>query len=96
VRFASYGYAGFFDVVKIEQAQLDAIYRFDLELVEHVDTIEAAISELKSKAATPDGLKTTCAELSTQIDKTGRVFDERYKAINTFDAGKPPGQPMFS
>src|SRR6185369_4793306 len=33
VRFASYGYSGFFDVVKIEQDQLDSIYRFDLALV---------------------------------------------------------------
>src|SRR5947207_7869800 len=37
VRFASYGYAGFFDVVKIQQPQLDLIYQFDLALVEHVD-----------------------------------------------------------
>jgi hypothetical protein len=26
VRFASYGYSGFFDVVKIEQTQLDSIF----------------------------------------------------------------------
>ena len=52
---------GFFDVVKIEQAQLDSIYRFDLALVEHVDKIEAKLSELKTQAATADGLKTACA-----------------------------------
>ena len=96
VRFASYGYAGFFDVVKIEQAQLDAIYRFDLALVEHVDKIEAEISELKTKAATSDGLKTACAETSAEIDRVGRLFDDRYKAINTFSEGQPPGQPLFS
>jgi len=96
VRFASYGYAGFFDVVKIEQAQLDAIYRFDLALVEYVDKIEARLSELKSRAATADGLKTACAEVTAEIDKAGRVFDERYKAINNFEEGKPPGQPLFS
>lgn len=96
VRFASYGYAGFFDVVKIEQAQLDAIYRFDLALVEHVDKIEVEISELKTKAATSDGLKTACAETSVEIDRVGRLFDDRYKAINTFSEGQPPGQPLFS
>src|SRR5262245_12180439 len=37
IRFASYGYAGFFDAVKIEQPQLDAIYRFDLAMVERVE-----------------------------------------------------------
>lgn len=96
VRFATYGYAGFFDVVKIEQAQLDSIYRFDLALVEHVDKIEAELSELKTQAATSDGLKTACAEVTAEIDKAGRVFDERYKAINNFAEGQPPGQPLFS
>ena len=96
VRFASYGYAGFFDVVKIEQAQLDSIYSFDLALVEHVDRIEAKLSELKTQTATSDGLKTACAEVAAEIEQTGRVFDERYKAINNFSEGQPPGRPLFS
>ncbi len=96
VRFASYGYAGFFDVVKIEQAQLDSIYQFDLALVEHVDKIEAMLSELKTQAATSDGLKAACAQTTAEIDQTGRVFDDRYKAINTFAEGQPPGKPLFS
>jgi hypothetical protein len=96
VRFASYGYAGFFDVVKIEQQQLDSIYQFDLVLVEHVDKIEARISELKTKAGSPDGLKAACAEVVAETDQTHRVFDERYKAINNFAEGQPPGRPLFS
>lgn len=96
VRFASYGYAGFFDVVKIEQPQLDAIYSFDLALVEHVDKIEAKLSELKTQSATSDGLKAACAEVTAEIDQAGRVFDERYKAINNFAEGQPPGRPLFS
>ena len=74
VRFASYGYAGFFDVVKIEQAQLDSIYQFDLALVEHVDKIEAKLSELKTQAATSDGLKAASAQVTAEIDQTGRVL----------------------
>jgi hypothetical protein len=96
VRFASYGYAGFFDVVKIEEAQLDAIYQFDLALVEHVDKIEATLSELKNQAATPDGLKAACAAVTAEIDQAGRVFDDRHKSINNFSEGQPPGRPLFS
>jgi hypothetical protein len=96
VRFASYGYAGFFDVVKIEQQQLDSIYKFDLALVEHVDKIEAKLAELKSNAGTPDGLKTAAAEVTEEIEQTDHAFDERYKAINNFAEGQPPGQPLFS
>ena len=96
VRFASYGYSGFFDVVKIQQPQLDLIYQFDLALVEHVDNIEAKLSELKSSAGSADGLKSGCANLVSEIDQTDRAFDERYKAINNFEEGQAPGKPLFS
>jgi len=96
IRFASYGYAGFFDVVKIEQPQLDAIYQFDLALVEFVDGIESKITSLKNEKTTSDSLKAACSELGETIDKADRVFDERYKAINEFSEGQPPGRPLFS
>jgi vacuolar-type H+-ATPase subunit I/STV1 len=95
VRFASYGYSGFFDVVKIEQAQLDSIYQFDLALVERVDKIESEVNELKTQSATAAGLKTAAAELAAAIDETGRAFDDRYKAINNFGQEQPPGRPLF-
>lgn len=96
VRFASYGYSGFFDVVKIEQSQLDSIYRFDLALVEHVDTLDTKLGELKTRAGTAEGLKTACAELAALLDETDQAFDQRYAAINNFAEGQPPGQPLFS
>jgi len=95
VRFASYGYSGFFDVIKIEQTQLDSIYRFDLSLVEQVDKLEAKVSDLKTKAGTAEGLKTASAELAEMVDEADRAFDERYKAINNFGEGEPPGRPLF-
>jgi hypothetical protein len=95
VRFASYGYSGFFDVVKIQESQLDAIYKFDLALVDHVDKIDAKLSQLKARAGTADGLKAACAEVTGEIEQTNRAFDDRYKAINEFAEGQPPGKPMF-
>jgi hypothetical protein len=95
VRFASYGYSGFFDVVKIEQAQLDSIYRFDLALVEHVDRLEAKINELKSKAGTAEGLKVASSELAAAVDEINHAFDERARAINNFGQDQPPGRPLF-
>src|ERR1700749_125225 len=63
VRFASYGYAGFFDAVKIEGAQLEPIYPFDLSLVEKVEEFERQARELSSKGSTADGLKAAAADL---------------------------------
>ena len=95
VRFASYGYAGFFDVVKIEQQQLDSLYRFDLKLVEEVDKIEALARDFKGKAGTADGLKAATAEITNALDEAGRSFDERSKAIDSLAPDQPPGRPLF-
>lgn len=95
VRFASYGFAGFFDVVKIEQPELESIYQFDLALVEYVDRVEAKIRELKGRIGSPDELKHAVAEVDAALDEVSKTFDDRYNAINTFGQAKPPGQPMF-
>jgi hypothetical protein len=95
IRFASYGYAGFFDVVKIEQPELESIYRFDLALVEIVDRVEAKIRELIGRTSSPDELKRAVAEVDGALDEVSKTFDDRYNAINTFGQAKPPGQPMF-
>ena len=96
IRFASYGYAGFFDAVKIEEPQLERIYRFDLSLVEKVEGFERQARELAAKSATADGLKAAAAEIERAADDLNRTFDERYRAIETFGPDDAQGQPMFS
>jgi hypothetical protein len=96
IRFASYGYAGFFDTVKIEEPQLEAIYRFDLALTERVEEIERRTRELSSGSAGEGGPKQAAADLERALDELNRAFDERYRAIENFRPGEAPGQPMFS
>jgi hypothetical protein len=95
VRYASYGYAGFFDVVKIEQPQLDGLYQFDLSLVEHIDKLDSKINELSGKAGSADSLKAAAAEVENATDEVNRTFDGRQDAINKFGEDKPPGRPLF-
>ena len=96
VRFASYGYAGFFDVVKVREAELDRLYQFDLSLVEKVEEIERQARELSGRAGTGDGLKQAASDFERAIDELNRTFDERHRVINDFKADETPGQPMFS
>ena len=97
VRFASYGYAGFFDVQKIEEPQLDRIYSFDLALVEKVEALERLAGELAGRGSTAEGLKQVASELERAADDLNRTFDERYRAINDFRPGEgSQGKPMFS
>jgi hypothetical protein len=96
VRFASYGYAGFFDAVKIQGPQLDAIYQFDLALVERVEQLERLAREMGQKSSSSEGLKAAAAELERAADDLDHTFDERYRAIENFRPDGSPGQPMFS
>jgi hypothetical protein len=96
IRFASYGYAGFFDTVKIQETQLDAIYQFDLALVEQVDKLEAEVNEAKAQSGAASELKTAIGEVTSAIDSIDRTFDQRYNAINNFGQGQSPGRPLFT
>ncbi|HEX8119416.1 MAG TPA: hypothetical protein VF521_19210 [Pyrinomonadaceae bacterium] len=96
VRFATYGYAGFFDAAKIEEPQLERIYRFDLALVEKVEAFERQARGLSSKGSTAEGLKSAAAELERAADDLNQTFDQRYRAIETFGPDDTQGQPMFS
>jgi len=93
VRFASYGYSGFFDTVKIQEQQLDAIYRFDLDLVEKVDSLEAKVRGLESRSGESESLKSAATEIERALDEMNRKFDERYDAINNFGKANTPVPP---
>lgn len=96
VRFASYGYAGFFDVAKVQEAELDRLYRFDLALVEKVEELERQARALAERGSSAEALKAAAAELERAADDLNRTFDERYRAIENFRPDANPGQPMFS
>jgi hypothetical protein len=95
VRYATYGYAGFFDAVQIKEQQLDAIYQFDLRLVEKVEAIEGRANALRGQSGTPAELKTASAALEQTIDDLGNTFDMRHQAINGFGEASAPGRPLF-
>ena len=43
IRFATYGYSGIFDQMKVREAELDALYQHDLKLVEAVEALDRAV-----------------------------------------------------
>jgi hypothetical protein len=51
IRFASYGYSGLFDQMKIREAELDKIYAHDLKMLEVVDLLEGAVATLGTDPA---------------------------------------------
>ena len=79
LRYASYGYAGFFDQVKVQDAELDKIYAYDSELLAAVRALEGAIVGLGSAA---DSMAALAALESAVEDLNGRI-DGRKQIFNT-------------
>ncbi len=51
VSHASYGYSGFFDVVKIQEAALDRMTDFDNQLLDQVNGIASEVDAFKSEVS---------------------------------------------
>jgi hypothetical protein len=81
VRLASYGYAGVFDAVKINQEELEQLYNFDLALFEYVDRLDTANGRLREAVETGDGLKEVIRIIQDICREANSTFDEREHVI---------------
>ena len=69
VRTASYGYAGFFDLVKVNEAQLAQLYQFDNSLLDLVKQVSSAVDNVETSVG-GDGLPAAIRNL-TSLAQTG-------------------------
>lgn len=81
IKTASYGYAGFFDPVRIKEGQLDALYRFDTALAQQVGTINAGIAALTQAIEERGNVAAAAAALTKTIVAMSQLFDRRKEAI---------------
>lgn len=84
IRFAAYGYRGFFDAVRIQEAQLDELYRFDLSLSENVANIEKAAQTLKLSIVDKESIVIQTANVDAALDELERAWKHRTDVINGF------------
>lgn len=78
LRYAKYGYTGLFDVVKVREAELDRLYQFDMALIQRIEGLEKAVTEVSASVSNHlsdhQQLKTTTR---AALDLC-REFDEHY------------------
>jgi len=79
IRFASYGYAGFFDQVKIQEEELERLYGYDSSLLGDVQRLETAVSTV----ATADQPAQALAELEATVDTLNGQIDGRKQLFNS-------------
>jgi len=80
VKTASYGYAGFFDAVRINQNELQKIYSYDLQLLEDVNNISSAIDNVEASMGS-DGLPAAMRHLATLCQDVIDAYDRRDEVL---------------
>ena len=73
IRFAAYGYAGFFDQSKVREEELDLLYDFDRQLLDGVEGLLEATGtdgfDVADVLARTDALDRKIADRKTTIEK---------------------------
>ncbi len=86
VRTASYGYAGFFDVVKVNTEELEEIYKYDSQMVALQGEVSNAIDNIEASYGT-DGLPAAVRNLVALAQKCVDTFDQRKNVIVNMSSG---------
>lgn len=83
VNHASYGYSGFFDIVKIKEENLDRMIEFDNSLMDDVDKIADHIKNFKSEVLAQkfDNVRNNIQTLDETLDAFEEAFDKREEVI---------------
>ena len=81
IKTASYGYAGLFAAVKIEEEQLDALHRFDLALAERAQEIRERVSQLEAASTNRDAIGPAIGAVNDTVTELQRLFDRRSRAF---------------
>ncbi len=82
VRNASYGYAGLFDAIKIDQEELSEIYRYDMAMFNLADEVGRAIDNVEVSIG-GDGLKAAINNLVNLSQQCVDTFNKRVEVIKT-------------
>ena len=80
VKTASYGYAGFFDAVRVNETELQKIYSYDLQLLEDVNSISSAVDNVEASMGS-DGLPAAMRHLTTLSQDVIDAYDRRDEVL---------------
>ncbi len=85
VKNAGYGYAGFFDAVKVKQEELAAIYEYDLRFLDLESEIASAIENIHASVGT-DGLPAAIRNLVALSQNCITAFEKRKEVILSLES----------
>jgi hypothetical protein len=83
VNHASYGYSGFFDVIKVTEGNLDRMIDFDNKLVSKAESLAADVDSFKAEIAKGEtkNAKEMVQSITEKVDAFEETFDKRAEVI---------------
>jgi len=80
IKTASYGYSGWFDATKVEEDDLDKLYKFDEDMLASVDTLAGVLAQLAEKGQTEEPTAETNQLIST-LESLNTTFSQRQDVL---------------
>ncbi|MCD6290746.1 MAG: hypothetical protein J7M34_09620 [Anaerolineae bacterium] len=81
VKSAAYGYAGFFDAEKVREEQLEALARFDQEMIRRVGELQEKVNAVEQAIADKENIGQTVHDLADFLAELNRQWRHRREAM---------------
>jgi len=83
INHSEYGYAGFFDAMKVKEPDLDRMMAFDDQLLQQVDTVTQAVAALKDsiEGGRPQEARAKVAAATKAVDALELAYNGRKDVI---------------
>ena len=83
INHASYGYAGFFNIVKVEESKLDKMIEFDTNMLDSAEKIVAKADVFKKEVAKQkfEKIRDHLSSLEDMLETVEETFDQRDEVI---------------
>ncbi len=81
VRSAAYGYAGFFDASKVREAELEALARFDQEMVRRVEELQAKVDAVEQAIEDQENIPQAVRDLIQLLSDLNQQWRRRRDAM---------------
>jgi hypothetical protein len=81
IKTAAYGYAGFFDIQRVKEEELDKLAQFDEALFEDLPRLDTAIASLSTAIEADEGIKEAIKALGNILARLNDTFGKRLEAV---------------
>jgi hypothetical protein len=83
IKTAAYGYAGFFDLERVKEAELDRLIEFDQMLFDDLPRLDEAIAGLEQAIGAGEGHKKAIQTLADLLAEMNDTFGRRQDAMRS-------------